>query len=51
MLTILFATSVLALLYGMAWHNQPARQPELVRPVKRQKCQQQQPPGSVETFE
>jgi hypothetical protein len=35
MLTILIATSVMALLYGMAWHNQPARQPAFVRPVRK----------------
>jgi hypothetical protein len=35
MLTILIATSVMALLYGIAWHNQPARQPAFVRPVRK----------------
>ena len=43
MLTMLVTTFVLALLYGMAWHNQPARQPPLVPPAKAEKGGQNQP--------
>ena len=31
MFTMLITTTVLAVLYGLAWHNQPARQREQAR--------------------
>ena len=34
MLTLIVTTTVMAVLYGLAWHNQPAKQPALTRRAK-----------------
>jgi hypothetical protein len=31
MFTLAITVAVLSVLYGLAWHNEPARQPDLVR--------------------
>jgi hypothetical protein len=31
MFALFIATTVLALLYGLVWHDQPARQPERIQ--------------------
>ena len=33
MFTLIVITTVLAVLYGLAWHNQPAHEAERVRPA------------------
>jgi hypothetical protein len=47
MLTILVTISVLSLLYGMAWHNRPARQPAPIGSVRREQGPHFQPRGPV----
>ena len=36
MFALMIATAVLAVLYGLGWHNQPAKRRELLKPSSRE---------------